>query len=126
MTDEARDTRAWLSDLTTDQRRQAEEIAAVVRAVHYPITVAIKWDRLTFTVEGNWHHWLCAIAVTKRGVSLLFHKGSLLDDPAELLQGESRYLRRIPYEQVVAHRGAVTDLVLTAAAQQTDMLEDGR
>ncbi len=126
MTDEARRTGVWLNALSADQKRQVEEITAVVRAAHHPVDEAIKWGRLTFTVQHNWHHWLCAIAVTTRGVSLMFHKGSLLDDPDALLQGEGRYLRQIPYEHVVAHREAVKNLVLTAVSRQTAMLEQGR
>jgi hypothetical protein len=40
-----------------------------------------KWGRLTFTRDGDWHHWLCAIAPGRKAVRLLVHKGALLADP---------------------------------------------
>ena len=63
------------------------------------------------------------IAVAARGVSLVFHKGSLLDDPAGLLEGEGRYLRQVTYERAAKDPEAVTELVRQAVARQTDMLD---
>ena len=81
--------------------------------------------RVTFTIDGNWHHWLCAISVTAKKVNLMFHKGSLLDDPAEMLEGEGRYLRSVPHHRAVANPDAVTALVRQAILHQTDMGEGG-
>jgi hypothetical protein len=115
----------WLRNWSQAEQEQVRTLAATVHAANEAVAEAIKWRRLTFTVHDNWHHWLCAIAVTKRGVSLMFHKGSLLDDPAGLLQGEGRYLRQIPYEQAAAHAEAVIALVREAIARQTEMLDEG-
>ena len=115
----------WLHKASPAQQEQAQHLAAVVHAADEAVAEAIKWRRLTFTVGDNWHHWLCAIAITKREVSLVFHKGSLLEDPANLLQGEGRYLRQIPYDQAAAHPEAVTALVREAIAHQTEMLDEG-
>lgn len=113
---------ACLSGVSPDQRRQQVEwLTEVVRAADETVAVAIKWGRLTFALHDDWHHWLCAIAVAKRGVSLMFHKGSLLDDPAGLLVGEGRYLRQVRYEQVAAHPEAVGVFVQEAITRQTDM-----
>jgi hypothetical protein len=100
-----------------------EWLASRVHAAGDGVAEAIKWRRLTFTFDGNWHHWPCAIAVTKRGVNLVFHKGSLLDDPAGLLQGEDRYVRQIPHDRAAADPAAVTALVRQAIVHQTDMDE---
>jgi hypothetical protein len=43
---------------------------------------AMKWRRITYTAQGNWHHWICGIEITKKYVSLVFHKGALLQDPS--------------------------------------------
>jgi hypothetical protein len=119
------DVEKWLRTWSPTQQEQAQRLAAVVHAADEAVAEAIKWRRLTFTVDDNWHHWLCAIAVTKGGVSMMFHKGSLLEDPAGLLQGEGRYLRQIPYDQAAAHPEAVTALVREAIARQTEMLDEG-
>jgi hypothetical protein len=119
------DVEKWLRTWSPTQQEQAQHLAAVVHAADEAVAEAIKWRRLTFTVDGNWHHWLCAIAITKGGVSLMFHKGSLLEDPAGLLRGEGRYLRQIPYDQAAAHPEAVTALVREAIARQTEMLDEG-
>jgi hypothetical protein len=57
-------------------------------------------------------------------VNLVFHKGSLLDDPAGVLQGEGRYLRQLPHDQAAADPEAVTALVRQAIVHQTDMRPD--
>lgn len=78
----------WLRQWTPDQRRQVEQLAELVRdAGSTQMEQAIKWKRLTFTLHQDWHHWLCGVAVTREGVQLVFHKGSLLADPARLLRG---------------------------------------
>jgi len=113
----------WLRRWSPDQREQAAWLAGRVHAAGDDVAEAVKWGRLTFTVNGNWHHWLCAIAVTRRAVRLVFHKGSLLDDPAGLLQGQGRYVREILHDRAAADPEAVTALVRQAIAHQTDMLE---
>jgi hypothetical protein len=112
----------WLRRWSPERREQVEWLAGRVHAAAEGVEEAVKWGRLTFTIGGNWHHWLCAIAVTSRGVGLVFHKGALLEDPAGLLEGEGRYLRQAPYDRLAADPGALTALLRQAAARQTDML----
>ena len=118
------DVEEWLHKWSPAQQEQARNLAAAVHGADEAVVEAIKWRRLTFTVDDNWHHWLCAISVTKDGVSLVFHKGSLLEDSAGLLQGDGRYLRQISYEQAKAHPEAVTALVREAIGHQTEMLDE--
>jgi hypothetical protein len=113
----------WLRRWTLDQQEQAVWLAGRVHAAGDGVAEAVKWGRLTFTVNGDWHHWLCAIAVSRREVRLVFHKGALLDDPAGLLQGEDRYMREIPHDRAAADPEAVTALVRQAIGHQTDMQE---
>lgn len=104
----------WPSGRDPEQRRLAELLAERVRA-HVPAAdEAVKWRRLTFTLDEDWHQWLCAVAVSGRGVSLMLHKGALLDDPAGLLCGEGRYLRRLPAAAAVEHPEAVGALLRQA------------
>jgi hypothetical protein len=123
MADRPPEVEAWLGRWGPGQRERVDWLAGRVHAAAAGAQEAVKWSRLTFTVDGNWHHWLCAVAVAARGVSLVFHKGSLLDDPAGLLEGEGRYLRQVPYERAAKDPEAVTALVRQAVARQTDMLD---
>jgi hypothetical protein len=123
MADRPREVHAWLGRWSPDQRERVDWLAGRVNAAAAGVEEAVKWSRLTFTVDGNWHHWLCAVAVSPRGVSLVFHKGSLLDDPTGLLEGAGRYLRQVPYERATKDPEAVTELVRQAVARQTDMLD---
>jgi hypothetical protein len=85
------EVKKWFAGLDAGQRQQAEWLASTVHAADQAVTEAIKWRRLTFTVDDNWHHWLCAVAVTTKSVSLMFHKGSMLADPTGLLEGDHSF-----------------------------------
>jgi len=116
----------WLRQWTPDEQRQVEQLANLVRSAgSAPTAQAIKWKRLTFTVEQDWHHWLCGVAVTHAGVRLVFHKGSLLDDPAGLLRGSGRYVCELHHQDAVRHPEAVKALVEEAIAHQRDLLPTG-
>jgi hypothetical protein len=114
----------WLDQLPPERRAEAEELAGQVRAAADPsdeLDEAIKWNRLTFTAGGNWHHWVCAVSVTKRAASLMFHKGVLLEDPHGLLEGDGRYLRGMSYARAHEDPDAVAALVRQAVSRQTDL-----
>jgi hypothetical protein len=82
----------------------------------------LKWGRLTFTREDDWHHWICAISPTKTAVSLVIHKGALLADPLRVMEGEGRYSRGIPFRSPDQVDGdAVAPILREAAARQTEM-----
>jgi hypothetical protein len=81
-----------------------------------------KWGRLTFTREGDWHHWICAIAPSRKAVKLVIHKGALLADPRGVMEGEGRYVRSIPFrapDEVEAD--VIAAILREAAARQTAM-----
>ena len=122
MTAADRTIETWLSTMDAGIARQAEWLADQVRASQADLDEAIKWRRLTFTEGGDWRHWLCAVAASKGGAGLVFHKGALLADPEGLLEGDDRYIRRIPHRTVVEHPDAVVALVRDALAHRTDML----
>ncbi len=82
---------------------------------------AIKWGRLTFTADNDWHHWVCAVAASKAGVNLVFHKGSLLPDPHGLLTGEAKYTRQLPAKQALTTPDEVATLIREAVAHQREM-----
>ncbi|MCM6775928.1 DUF1801 domain-containing protein [Nocardia sp. CDC159] len=117
------DIRTWLAGLDENQRNQAEELMALISAADARIQQALKWGRITFTVENRWHDWLCAIAAAKKEVRLVFHKGVLLDDPERLLTGSARYVREVTAEQAIRNPAAVGSLVHSALTHQTDLLQ---
>jgi hypothetical protein len=117
------DVRAWFDGLEEGHREQAEKLARLVGAADSRIERAVKWGRVTFTVDGRWHDWLCAIAVAKKGVRLVFHKGALLEDPEGLLAGSARYVREITAERVIERPAAVHALIGSALDHQTDLLD---
>ncbi|WP_119728781.1 hypothetical protein [Thermomonospora amylolytica] len=82
---------------------------------------SIVTKRLTFTVEGDWHHWLCSIAVTEKGVKLVFHKGARLEGPHRVLSGSGRHLREPPAVTALGRPEATAGLVRDAIVHQADM-----
>lgn len=53
---------------------------------------------LTFGLDGDFHHWVCAIEATKSTVCLRFHFGTLLDDACGVhWLGSGKYLRSMRY-----------------------------
>jgi hypothetical protein len=83
---------------------------------------ARKWGRLTFTREGDWHHWICAVTATKRAVKLVIHKGALLADPHGVMEGQGRYTRSIAFRSAdEVDAGVVAPILREAAARQTEM-----
>ncbi|MFI9407342.1 DUF1801 domain-containing protein [Nocardia sp. NPDC052316] len=121
MTDEHIQT--WLAGLDEDQRGRAEELVRLVNAAEPRLQQAVKWGRITFTIDNRWHDWLCGIAAAKKGVRLVFHKGALLEDPAGLLSGSARYVRELPAEQAVESPEAVAALLRSAVAHQAGLIE---
>ncbi len=73
-------------------------LASVIADVEPRLECAVKWGRLTFALDGDYHHWICGIGVTKKAVALTFHFGGLLRDPAGLfIAGSSRFGRKLEY-----------------------------
>jgi hypothetical protein len=113
----------WLGRLDGEQREQAEWLAGTVEDAVPEAEAAIKWKRLTFTLDGDWHHWLCAVAASGAGVRLVFHKGVLLEDADGLLAGDGRYLRETLYADAVANPEGLAALLRQATERRTEMLE---
>ena len=67
----------------------------VIGGASVKLDTAVKWRQLTFAKEGDFHHWICAIALSKKSVNLIFHFGGLLDDSTgAFVIGSSKFLRR--------------------------------
>lgn len=100
-------------------------LAAIIHTAPEQLDVAVKWSNLTFAREGDFHHWICAIAVTKKAVSLNFHFGALLDDPTGLLKaGSSRFLRKLEYRALDDVDDAVVRDFVTQALIRLQYFKD--
>jgi hypothetical protein len=81
-----------------------------------------KWSRLTFTREGDWHHWICAISPTSKAVRLVIHKGALLADPRGVMEGGGRYSRAVPFQSPEEiDPDVLIPILREAAKRQTEM-----
>ncbi len=75
-----------------------EEINAVRRIIletDERIEETIKWSSPTFTYKGNIASFFMN---AKKFVSLMFHKGALIDDDTGLLQGDGKEARVARFE----------------------------
>ncbi len=98
-----------------------EDIDAAVEACGHSLDRAVKWGQLTYAKDGDFHHWICAIKLTKNFVGLTFHFGGLLDDPAGvLIAGASKFVRKIEYRQPADVDGSVIQGFLRQALDKLD------
>lgn len=112
----------FISSLDPKRQTITERFIDVLLAVEPQFEVAMKWKRPTFTLHGNWNHWICAIQPAKGQVSLEFHKGALLDDPEGVLTGTARYPRRVTVPDVSAVDAKVLEpIIRDAVEKQTEM-----
>jgi hypothetical protein len=111
-----------LPELDPQSRVTVERMIDIILEVLPDAQHERKWGRLTFTRADNWHHWICAISSSNSSVKLVIHKGALLADPHDLMEGEGRYSRTIAFispEQIDAD--LLAPILREAAARQTEM-----
>jgi hypothetical protein len=76
-------------------------VAEAVESVDNQLACEIKWGRLTYGLSGDYHHWICGIAQTKKSINLIFHFGGLLDDKNKyFIVGDSFFLRKLVYSSI--------------------------
>ncbi|HYF95246.1 MAG TPA: DUF1801 domain-containing protein [Symbiobacteriaceae bacterium] len=92
---------AFVRDTGTQSEPVVRSLHRAISDAHPDIAAAVKWKQLTYALAGDYHHWICAIDVTKKAVSLRFHFGGLLDDPKDVFRaGSSKFLRTIDFASV--------------------------
>jgi hypothetical protein len=112
-----------LPDLDQGRRSTAERLVEVILAELPDAEHERKWGQLTFTREGDWHHWICAVSPTKDALKLVIHKGALLADPHRAMEGKGRYTRAIAFRAPdEVNTDVVAPILREAAARQTEML----
>jgi hypothetical protein len=65
---------------------------AAVRRAHPELDATVKYKILMYALRGDWRTWICAIGATRKGASLRFLFGVLLDDPRRVLKAGSSVL----------------------------------
>ena len=91
---------AYVRGLTQTVREVAEHLILIVTG-HAMLDSAMKWRQLTFALDGDFDHWICAVVGTSRQARLTFHFGGLLDDVAgAFAPSDAKYVRRINYASV--------------------------
>ncbi len=78
-----------------------DRIDTIIEASDLNLDSAIKWGQLTYAANDDFHHWICALKITRHFVGLSFHFGGLLVDPAGvLIAGSSKFVRKIEYRHI--------------------------
>ena len=76
----------------------ARTLVEIIDGSEHELESAVKWGALTYALEGDFHHWVCSVGVTKARATLTFHYGGILDDPGgRLIAGSSKLLRKLEY-----------------------------
>jgi hypothetical protein len=115
-----------LSDLDQEGRSTAKRLIEVILGELPDAQHECKWGQLTFTREGDWHHWICAVSTTTQAVKLVIHKGGLPADPHGAMQGQSRYSRTIRFRAPdEIDPDVVVPILREATARQKEMLPNG-
>jgi hypothetical protein len=86
-------------------------VREVVLQADHRVTEAIKWQAPTFVYRGNIASFF---PKAKKHVTLMFHQGAALDDPAGILDGEgdtSRSLKVADADDLEAKKAAIAALV---------------
>jgi hypothetical protein len=81
-------------------RKIVERLEEILESSREQLETALKWKQLTYAHQGDFHHWICGINITKKAVGLAFHFGGLLEDSRGVFKvGSSAFLRKIEYQK---------------------------
>lgn len=86
----------FLHNIPPQTQEIVNALIAAISLTKHDFDMAIKWGQLTFALDHDFHHWICAIKITKSYVAIYFHFGGLLEDTHNKFKaGTSRFLRKI-------------------------------
>ncbi len=93
--------KSFSEKINDDYKEIFWEITKAIELVSDKLVCEVKWGRLTYGLFGDYHHWICGIAQTKKSINLIFHFGGLLDDKNEyFIVGDSFFLRKLEYSSI--------------------------
>jgi hypothetical protein len=102
---------AWFEAYDNPQKELVQAVRRTVLDADPRVTEAIKWKAPTFVYRGNLASFY---PKTRTHVSLMFHTGASLPDPAGLLEGEgetSRVARFVDADDLATKADALRGLV---------------
>ncbi len=89
---------AFIKQACPEYQQITLKIVEIIGNSGQELEMDIKWGQLTFAHQADFHHWICAIKITKKFVGLTFHFGGLLDDPQhQFVVGDSKFIRKLEY-----------------------------
>lgn len=110
---------SFMQGCTAEQKRLVRNVVSAIREADASLSAAVRWNQLTFAKGADYHHWICALRITKRSVNLYFHFGGLLDDPGNLLKaGSSKFGRWLTFETEFDIRKSDVKKLVGAAVQK--------
>ena len=90
---------------------EIRRVREIILNVHPDITETIKWSSPTFIYKGNMASYFMN---AKKHVSLMFHKGALIDDTTGLLEGDGKEGRTAKFssmEEIENRKGDLETVV---------------
>ena len=76
---------------------EIQRVREIILSTHKDIEETIKWSSPTFIYKGNMASYFMN---AKKHVSLMFHKGALINDKTGLLQGDGKEARASKFENM--------------------------
>lgn len=111
---------AFLTTVRDDAEATVIALDTVIRQAT-DLDRAIKWGKLTYAVNDDFHHWICATSVSKTKVTVTFHFGGLLADPEHTFrQGSSAFLRMLDFASPESINAALLSGMVRAAEENLD------
>lgn len=77
--------------------KEIQRVREIILSTHKGIEETIKWSSPTFIYKGNMASYFMN---AKKHVSLMFHKGALINDKTGLLQGDGKEGRTAKFENM--------------------------
>ncbi|MFZ5377015.1 MAG: DUF1801 domain-containing protein [Patescibacteria group bacterium] len=89
------------SNIRSEFQEIFDRITQIIHEANDQLTCEVKWNRLTYGLSQDYHHWICSIDQTKKSLNLIFHFGGLLNDPNNhFIVGTSLFLRKLEYKSI--------------------------
>ncbi len=98
----------YMIDKNHPLTEEINKVREIILAVHPEITETIKWSSPTFIYKGNMASFFMN---AKKHVSLMFHKGALINDSTGLLQGDGKEGRAAKFKDMQEILDRSDDLV---------------